>query len=138
MKWFDSFVRYANTDYRTKKVSIDTDFALHVVFMLGTVATLYLGVTGVMQSRLSVGILYAFFALRTSFFNNINALVLNLIQLIRDEGAFARLDEIIYQVPEKDTRGSGVDRAIRSNVSLQNVTVRFGQAETASGGGLRG
>jgi ATP-binding cassette subfamily B protein RaxB len=134
MKWFDSFVRYANTDYRTRKVTVDTDFALHVVFMLGTVATLYLGVTGVMQSHLSVGILYAFFSLRTSFFNNINALVLNLMQLSVMKAHFARLDDIIDQQPEQVARGSGVDRALHRGVSLQNVSIRFGQSETLLSG----
>ena len=127
MKWFESFVRYGNTDYRTKKVSIDTDFALHLVFMLGTVATLYLGVTGVMQSKVSVGILYAFFALRTSFFTNINALVMNLMQLSVMKAHFARLDDVISQIPEKDLQGSGVDRAIRRGIEIRNVSIQFGQ-----------
>jgi ATP-binding cassette subfamily B protein RaxB len=77
LKWFDSFTKFANAGFRTRKLTIDTDLLLHVIFTFGTVATLYIGVTDVMKSVASIGILYAFFALRNSFFANMNSLILN-------------------------------------------------------------
>lgn len=128
MKWFESFVRFANTDYRAKKVSIDTDLFLHSVFMVGTVATLWLGVTGVMKSQLSIGILYAFFALRTNFFSIINQLMMNLLQLTIMKAHFERLDDVIDQTPEADQAGSSIDRTVRKNLVIDDVTIRFGAA----------
>jgi ATP-binding cassette subfamily B protein RaxB len=125
MKWFDSFSRFANRGFVAKKLAIDTDFLLHILFMLGTVATLYIGVTDVMKSVASVGTLYAFFALRSSFFNNMNALILNLLQLSIMRVHFERLDDVLDAEPEPAGNRVAIDREIRREVALKDIRVQF-------------
>jgi ATP-binding cassette, subfamily B, bacterial CvaB/MchF/RaxB len=125
LKWFDSFTRFANADFRSRKLTIDTDLLLHVVFMVGTVATLYIGVTDVMKSTISIGILYAFFALRSSFFANMNSLILNLLQVSIMRAHFDRLDDVLDEVPETNAGRIGIDRAIRQTIRLENVNIQF-------------
>jgi len=124
-KWFDSFTRFANAGFRTRKLTIDTDLLLHVIFTFGTVATLYIGVTDVMKSTASIGILYAFFALRSSFFGNMNSLILNVLQLSIMRAHFERLDDVLDETPEQDAGRIGIDRAIRRSLKLENVTIQF-------------
>jgi len=124
-KWFDSFTRFANAGFRTRKLTIDTDLLLHVIFTFGTVATLYIGVTDVMKSTASIGILYAFFALRSAFFANMNSLILNLLQLSIMRAHFERLDDVLDETPEQNAGRIGIDRAIRRSLKLENVTIQF-------------
>jgi ATP-binding cassette subfamily B protein RaxB len=129
LKWLESFTRFANFSYRSKKLSIDADLLLHLIFMLGTVATLYMGVTDVMKSILSVGVLYAFFALRTSFFNSMNTLIMSLLQLSVMRVHFGRLDDVLDETPEPASGGVHIARVIRRNVSLEDVAVQFGAGQ---------
>jgi ATP-binding cassette, subfamily B, bacterial CvaB/MchF/RaxB len=125
LKWFDSFTKFANAGFRSRKLTIDTDLLLHVVFMIGTVSTLYIGVTDVMKSVTSIGILYAFFALRNSFFTNMNSLILNLLQVSIMRAHFERLDDVLDEVPETNAGRVRIDRAIRRTLKLENVNIQF-------------
>jgi len=125
MKWFDSFSRFANRGFVAKKLSIDTDLLLHIVFMLGTVGTLYIGVTDVMKSVASVGTLYAFFALRSLFFNNMNALIMNILQLSIMRVHFERLDDVLDAVVEPAGNRVAIVRDIRKSVALTDICIQF-------------
>jgi len=125
LKWFDSFTRFANEGFRSRKLTIDTDLLLHVVFMMGTVSTLYIGVTDVMKSTASIGILYAFFALRGSFFMSMNSLILNLLQVSIMKAHFARLDDILDETQETNLGRLGTERTIRHTLGLEGVNVQF-------------
>jgi len=125
LKWFDSFTRFANAGFRSEKLTIDTDLLLHVIFMVGTVTTLYIGVTDVMKSTTSIGILYAFFALRGSFFMNMNSLILNLLQVSIMKAHFDRLDDVLDEPLETRIGRLGTDRVIRNTLRLEGVNVQF-------------
>ena len=125
LKWFDSFTKFANAGFRSRKLTIDTDLLLHVVFMIGTVSTLYIGVTDVMKSVTSIGILYAFFALRNSFFTNMNSLILNLLQVSIMRAHFERLDDVLDEIPETNAGRVRIDRAVRRTLKLENVNIQF-------------
>ncbi|WP_156387697.1 MULTISPECIES: peptidase domain-containing ABC transporter [unclassified Methylobacterium] len=129
MRWFESFVRFANTDFQARKAAIATELFIHIAIVLSTVLTLYMGVTGVMKSTLSVGMLYAFFALRNHFFEIVNLLATNLLQFSIMKVHFKRLDDVIGQEAEPHADAAAVDRRIRRTVSLENVMVRFGRAD---------
>lgn len=124
-KWSESFLRFANASVAARKLSIDTDLILHLVFMCGTVATLYIGVGGVLQNTLSIGVLYAFFALRGSFFTSMNSLILMLLQLSMMRVHLQRLDEIVSEEDEEARGDSYVERGIRREVGLHDVTISF-------------
>ena len=129
MKWFESFVRFTNTDFRARKAANDTELFMHLVIVLSTVATLYMGVTSVMKSALSIGMLYAFFALRNHFFENVNVLTTNLLNFSIMKVHFRRLDDVIGHEIEPHANSAAVDRKVRRSVALENVTVRFGRAD---------
>ena len=129
MKWFDSFVRFANTDFRARKAAIDTELFMHVAIVLSTIVTLYMGVTAVMKSTLSVGMLYAFFSLRNHFFETVNVLTNNLLSFSVMKVHFRRLDDVIGHEVEAHAESAAVDRGIRKGVVLEDVVVQFGRAD---------
>jgi ATP-binding cassette subfamily B protein RaxB len=129
MKWFESFVRFANTDFRARKAAIATELFIHVAIVLSTVLTLYMGVTSVMKSTLTVGMLYAFFALRNHFFEIVNMLTANLLQFSIMKVHFRRLDDVIGEPVEPNADSAAIDRRIRRALSLEDVTIQFGRGD---------
>ncbi|MET7243677.1 peptidase domain-containing ABC transporter [Methylobacterium sp. EM32] len=129
MNWFESFARFANLDFRAKKAGLDAEFLMHVVIAISTVATLYLGITGVIKNTLTIGTLYAFIALRTDFFDRVNHLTSSLLQLAALKVHVARLEDVIGQAPEEGLHEAMVHRAIRKEVRVDNVTIQFGRGD---------
>ncbi|MDP4026557.1 peptidase domain-containing ABC transporter [Methylobacterium sp. NEAU 140] len=129
LRWFESFSRFANLDFRARKAGIDAELFMHAVIAASTVATLYLGITGVIGNALTIGTLYAFFALRGDFFERVNALTTNLLHLSAMRVHFQRLDDVVGHAEEPGLHDARIHRPIRKSVQLADVTIRFGQGE---------
>lgn len=129
LRWFESFTRFANLDFRARKAGIDAELLMHVVIALSTVTTLYMGITGVIANALTIGTLYAFFALRTDFFERVNLLTHSLMQLSALKVHLQRLDDVIGQDPEPGIEESKFQRQLRKEVRLEDVTVQFGRGD---------
>ena len=129
MHWFESFSRFANLDFRAKKAGLDAELMMHVVIAISTVTTLYLGIAGVIKNTLTVGTLYAFIALRSDFFERVNHLTSSLLQLAALRVHVGRLDDVIGQEPESGLHEASFQRAIRKEVRVENLTIRFGRGE---------
>lgn len=129
LRWFESFTRFANLDFRARKAGLDAELMMHVVIAMSTVTTLYMGITGVIANTLTIGTLYAFFALRTDFFERVNLLTHSLMQLSALKVHLQRLDDVIGQEPETGIEESKFQRQLRKEVRLEEVTVQFGRAD---------
>lgn len=129
MRWFESFSRFANLDFRARKAEIDAELFMHVVIVLSTVATLYMGIVGVIANTLTIGTLYAFFALRSEFFARVNLLTSNLMHLSAMRVHFQRLDDVLGQEPEAGLQDATFHRTLNREVRLEDVTVQFGRAD---------
>ncbi len=129
LRWFESFTRFANLDFRARKAGLDAELMMHVVIALSTVTTLYMGITGVIANALTIGTLYAFFALRSDFFERVNLLTHSLMQLSALKVHLQRLDDVIGQEPETGIEESKFQRQLRKEVRLEDVTVQFGRAD---------
>ncbi len=77
---------------------------MHVVIALSTVTTLYMGITGVIANALTIGTLYAFFALRSDFFERVNLLTHSLMQLSALKVHLQRLDDVIGRSRRRASR----------------------------------
>ena len=129
MRWFESFARFANTDFRARHATIDAELFMHLVIAVSTVMTLYLGVSAVIGNSLTIGSLYAFFALRGDFFERVNRLTVNLMHLSVMRVHFQRLDDLVGQEAEAGAEGPRVHRVVRRSVALEGVRVQFGRAD---------
>ncbi|KQT59921.1 ABC transporter [Methylobacterium sp. Leaf456] len=129
LRWFESFTRFANLDFRARKAGLDAELMMHVVIAFSTVTTLYMGITGVLSNALTIGTLYAFFALRTDFFERVNLLTHSLMQLSALKVHLQRLDDVVGQDPEPGVEDSKFQRQLRKEVRLEDVTVQFGRGD---------
>ncbi|TXN07406.1 peptidase domain-containing ABC transporter [Methylobacterium sp. WL122] len=129
MRWFESFTRFANTDFRARHATIDAELFMHLVVAASTVTTLYMGVNAVIGNGLTIGSLYAFFALRGDFFERVNRLTVNLMHLSVMRVHFQRLDDLVGQEAEPGADGARIHRTVRRTVALEGVRVQFGRAD---------
>ena len=73
--------------------------------------------------------LYAFFALRASFFTTMNTLIMSLLQLSVMRVHFGRLDDVLGEAPERASEGVHIARVIRRGVALEDLAVQFGAGQ---------
>lgn len=128
-RWFDKLARYAGRDFVSRRVQIDTQLAVHLLVVLGTIVTLYAGVAAVLQSQMTIGMLYAFFALRSSFFQMADTFTTNLMHLTVISSHVRRLEDVIQHQPEVPAKAAVIRKAIRRTVDVRDVSISFGQDE---------
>ncbi|WP_407051810.1 peptidase domain-containing ABC transporter [Methyloraptor flagellatus] len=128
-RWFEKLSRYAARDFVSRRLQIDTQLAVHLVVVLGTVATLYAGVASVLLNEMTIGMLYAFFALRGTFFTMVDTLTTNLMHLTVIKSHVRRLEDVIQTEPEVNAKAVVIRKAIRRDVEIRNVSISFGREE---------
>lgn len=130
-RWFEKLARFAGRDFVSRRLQIDTQLVVHCIVIFGTVATLYAGIGAVLQNKMTIGMLYAFFALRSSFFAMADTLTNNLMHLTVISSHVKRLEDVIQYAPETTAKASMIRKAIRRQVELKDVAISFGQEERA-------
>lgn len=128
-RWYDSFVRYVNATFRIQMTEATAVLAVEVVTAVGTAATLYLGVGAVLQQKMTVGMLYAFFTYRTLFFGRIDQLVTTMTEISMLSANMTRLSDFLEMPPEPTS--TAIERQIRRSVELRDVSYRPGFADPA-------
>ncbi len=126
-RWFEKMARFASRDFLSRKLQIDAQLLIHVVVMIGTVATLYAGVAAVLTNRMTIGMLYAFFALRGSFFLMADTLTVNLMHLTVIGSHVRRLEDVIQADPEVSSGATAIRKTIRKDVAVKDVSISFGR-----------
>lgn len=128
-RWFEKLARFAGRDFVSRRLQIDTQCVVHTVVIFGTVATLYAGVGAVLQNKMTIGMLYAFFALRGSFFQMADSLTTNLMHLTVISSHLRRLEDVIQNIPETSARSAVIRKAIRRTVEVKDVAISFGHED---------
>lgn len=125
-RWFEKMARFASRDFMSRKLQIDAQLLIHIVVMVGTVATLYAGVAAVLTNKMTIGMLYAFFALRGSFFLMADTLMVNLMHLTVIGSHVRRLEDVIQADPETASGAKAIRKSIRKDVAVKDLTISFG------------
>ncbi len=126
-RWFEKMARFASRDFLSRKLQIDAQLLIHIVVMLGTVSTLYAGVAAVLTNKMTIGMLYAFFSLRGTFFLMADTLTVNLMHLTVIGSHVRRLEDVIQADPEIASGAKAIRKTIRKDVAIQDVSISFGQ-----------
>lgn len=124
-RWFEKMARFASRDFLSRKLQVDAQLLIHIVVALGTVVTLYAGVAAVLTNKMTIGMLYAFFALRSTFFLMADTLTTNLMHLTVIGSHVRRLDDVIRAEPEMASGAKAIRKTIRKDVALSDVSISF-------------
>jgi ATP-binding cassette subfamily B protein RaxB len=128
-RWFEKMAKFASRDFLSRKLQVDAQLLIHIVVTVGTVATLYAGVAAVLTNKMTIGMLYAFFALRGSFFLMADTLTTNLMHLTVIGSHVRRLEDVIQAEPELASGAKAIRKSIRKEVSVKDLTISFGRDE---------
>ena len=118
-----------NADIRTRKLELGMALAQRALFGLERVAVIWLGALLVLDRRLSVGMLFAFFAYKEQFALRVAGLVDKWVALrmLRVQGE--RLADIVLTPPETDDAGAALLPEPAPGVELIDVSFRYAEGE---------
>ncbi len=118
-----------NADIRTRKLELGMALAQRALFGFERVAVIWLGALLVMDRRLSVGMLFAFFAYKEQFALRVAALIDKWVtlRLLRLQGE--RLADIVLTAPEQDDAGAALLPEPAPGVELIDASFRYAEGE---------
>ncbi|MFT3818582.1 MAG: peptidase domain-containing ABC transporter [Rubrivivax sp.] len=118
-----------NADIRTRKLELGMALAQRALFGLERVAVIWLGALLVLDRRLSVGMLFAFFAYKEQFALRVAGLIDKWValRLLRLQGE--RLADIVLTPPEADDEDAALLPEPAPGVELIDVSFRYAEGE---------
>ena len=128
--WRNRYAEVISASYRSRMIDIKLELAEDVLFSLSFMLTVYFGALAVMDQRLTVGLLLAFLAYRSSFTSSATALV-SQFQKWRLLGLhLERLSDIVGERRE-DVRLPQVRSANQTSphIQLQGLSFAYGPTE---------
>jgi ATP-binding cassette subfamily B protein RaxB len=116
-----------NAQITTRKLELWASVAHRLLFGLERVAVVWIGAWLVMEGRLTVGMLFAFFAYKETFAARVSGLIDKAVDLkmLRLQGE--RLADIVLTAPEADTAMPG--REVGTGIELRDVHFRYADGE---------
>ena len=129
-----------NASIAARKLELMFAVLHRLLFGLERVAVLWVGALLVLDNRLTVGMLFAFFAYKEQFTLRVSSLIDKTVELgmLRLQGE--RLADIVLTPPETETQANAAAaRELAPSIELRNVSFRYadGEPEVLSGVNLR-
>jgi ATP-binding cassette subfamily B protein RaxB len=129
-----------NASIAARKLELMFAVLHRLLFGLERVAVLWVGALLVLDNRLTVGMLFAFFAYKEQFTLRVSSLIDKTVELgmLRLQGE--RLADIVLTPPEAETQANAAAaRELAPSIELRNVSFRYadGEPEVLSGVNLR-
>jgi len=121
-------VETMNAELASRKLELVFSVAHRLLFGVERVAVIWLGALLVLDQRLSVGMLFAFFAYKEQFAQRVSALVDKgvALRLLRLQGE--RLADIVMTAPEAESGDAGAAEPAPS-IELVDVSFRYADGE---------
>ena len=120
-----------NAEIATRKLELWLAVAHRLLFGLERVAVVGVGALLVLDARLSVGMLFAFFAYQEQFASRVSALIdkANALRMLRLQGE--RLADIVLTAPEADgeSKAASAPREVLPGIELRSVGFRYSDGE---------
>lgn len=122
-------VETMNADFATRKLDLVVTVGNRLLFGLERVAVIWLGALFVLEQRMSVGMLFAFFAYREQFVLRFSGLIDKAVALrvLRLQGD--RLADIVLTAPEVETALGAPAVVQQPSIELVDVSFRYADGE---------
>ncbi|MBD3654103.1 peptidase domain-containing ABC transporter [Kangiella sp.] len=127
--WQNYYADEMNAGIKVGKLNITYNFLNGLIFGIENVIVIYLAATQVIDSLLTVGMLYAFMSYKSQFTGKASALVDKLIQFKMLSLHLERLGDIVLAEQEKHTEGSSNVIDSKGEVEVRNVRFKYSSNE---------
>ncbi len=119
-----------NADISTRKLELMFAVLHRLLFGLERVAVIGVGALLVLDGKLSVGMLFAFFAYKEQFATRVSGLVDKAVALKMLKLQGERLADIVLTAPESDdTSGAAASRVLPASLELRDLHFRYADGE---------
>lgn len=128
--WMNTLADQFNADLRIAKLSVSYQTANSLLFNAERVIVIWLAALAVLDTRFSVGMLFAFISYKDQFSQRTAALIDKLfdLRMLRLHGE--RVADIVLTEPEEETQVAEIDPdRIAPNIEIRNLSFRYSDAE---------
>lgn len=127
--WHNYYADAMNTGIRIGKLDIGYNFINGFLFGLENIIVIYLAASLVMDSLMTIGMLYAFMSYKSQFTEKASALVNKFIQFKMLSLHMERLGDIILTEQEEDIDSKRQLAQIKGEFDLENISFRYSDNE---------
>ncbi|WP_062055292.1 peptidase domain-containing ABC transporter [Aquimarina longa] len=127
--WHNYYADAMNTGIRIGKLDIGYTFINGFLFGVENIVVIYLAASLVMDSLMTIGMLYAFMSYKSQFTEKASALVNKFIQFKMLSLHMERLGDIILTQQEKDIDSQRQLLQVKGELSLENISFRYSDNE---------
>ncbi|WP_109853493.1 peptidase domain-containing ABC transporter [Aquimarina sp. AU58] len=127
--WHNYYADAMNTGIRIGKLDIGYNFINGFLFGLENIIVIYLAASLVMDSLMTIGMLYAFMSYKSQFTEKASALVNKFIQFKMLSLHMERLGDIILTGQEEDIDGKRQLSQVKGELDLENISFRYSDNE---------
>ncbi len=127
--WHNYYADAMNTGIRIGKLDIGYNFINGFLFGLENIIVIYLAASLVMDSLMTIGMLYAFMSYKSQFTEKASALVNKFIQFKMLSLHMERLGDIILTGQEEDIDSKRQLSQVKGELDLENISFRYSDNE---------
>ena len=127
--WHNYYADTMNAGIRLGKLDIGYNLANNFLFGLENIIVIYLAASLVMDSLMTIGMLYAFMSYKSQFTQKASALVDKFIQFKMLSLHMERLGDIVLTEQEKDVEGQRQLPEVKGELKLENISFRYSNNE---------
>lgn len=127
--WQNFYADTMNAGIKIGKLNITYSFLNGLIFGLENIIVIYIAATQVIDSLITIGMLYAFMSYKSQFTNKASALVDKIIQFKMLSLHMERLGDIILAEEEKHRDGQRNLESIKGQISLGDISFQYSDNE---------
>lgn len=127
--WQNYYADEVNAGIKVGKLTIGYQFINGFIFGLENVIVIYLAATQVIDSLMTIGMMYAFMSYKSQFTTKASALVDKVIQFKMLSLHMERLGDIILSEQEKNTEQKRTLPEVNGGMCLENISFRYSDNE---------
>lgn len=131
-RWQNLLAAALNKDIQLARLNIGYDTARALLFGLENIVVIYLAALAVLETTLSLGMLYAFMAYKQRFVSSIDNLVANAIEIKTVGVHLNRLADIVHTEKEKTSDSDSLqdEEPLHGEIVVDNLSFSYAGAET--------
>lgn len=127
--WQNYYADEINTGIKIGKLKISFQFINGLIFGLENIIVIYLAATQVIDSLMTIGMLYAFMSYKQQFSDKASALVNKVIQFKMLSLHMERLGDIILSKQEKHLESNRELADVKGEILLENISFKYSESE---------
>ncbi len=127
--WQNYYADEVNAGIKVGKLSIGYQFINGFIFGLENIIVIYLAATQVIDSLMTIGMMYAFMSYKSQFTTKASALVDKVIQFKMLSLHMERLGDIILSEQEKNVEQKRAVADIKGCIKLENISFKYSDNE---------